>query len=218
MLCLLGNLKPMARKKSPLGHSHMAPVEMAPYGDAEEPKDKGKLVCNGTPESTIQVCMRRKKAGPAMNDHHAVCHHLSPTMGQADREHFVVLHLNARHQIMAQERVSTGSATGVEVHPREIFKAAIANNSVALIVAHNHPSGEGTPSRADLDLTERMKKAGEMLGIPILDHVIIGSKDESGMGACTSLAEKGYLGAGYSTLTPDLGTPKAKRGPGKRRA
>lgn len=188
---------PRKKKYPSLGHSRIAPPEIAPYGDAGgESTGKGKLVCNGTPESTIQVCMRRKKTGPAMSSAVAVCAHLSPTMAQADREHFVVLHLNARHQIMAQERVSTGSATGVEVHPREVFKAAIANNSIALIVAHNHPSGEGTPSRQDLDLTERLKKAGEMLGIPILDHVIIGSRDEDGKGACISLAERGYLG-GY---------------------
>ena len=87
----------------------------------------------------------------------------------ADREIFVALHLNARNQPVGHEVVSIGSL----VHPREIFKAAILSNSAGVILVHNHPSGDATPSREDIELTRRMVKAGEILGIEVLDHIIV---------------------------------------------
>ena len=92
----------------------------------------------------------------------------------SDREQFCCLHLNARNQVNALEIVSTGSLNASLVHPREVFKAAVLNNAASVILAHNHPSDDTTPSREDIELTRRMVSAGEIMGIEILDHIIIG--------------------------------------------
>lgn len=91
----------------------------------------------------------------------------------ADREHFVCLHLNARNQVNCIETVSIGSLNASLVHPREVFKAAILNNTASVIIAHNHPSNDTTPSREDIELTHRLVQAGEIMGIEILDHIIV---------------------------------------------
>lgn len=92
----------------------------------------------------------------------------------SDREQFVCLHLDARNQVNALEVVSVGSLNASLVHPREIFKAAILNNAASVILAHNHPSDDATPSREDIELTRRMVQAGEIIGIEILDHIVAG--------------------------------------------
>jgi DNA repair protein RadC len=92
----------------------------------------------------------------------------------SDKEHFVVLCLNARNQINTIETVSVGTLNASLVHPREVFKAAILQNSASIILAHNHPSDDVTPSREDLELNKRMVDAGEIMGIEVLDHLIVG--------------------------------------------
>jgi hypothetical protein len=108
------------------------------------------------------------------------------SLGRKDREHFVALFLNCRHQVVRRRTVAIGSLNGVEIHPRELFKPAIRASSAAIIVAHNHPSGDPCPSRADIELTQRLREAGELLGIPILDHLIISRN------GFISLAERGW--------------------------
>lgn len=95
----------------------------------------------------------------------------------ADREKFVTLFLDARNRITGSEVVSVGSLNASLVHPREVFKAAILKSAAAIILVHNHPSGDVTPSRDDLDLTVRMVKAGQIIGIEVLDHLIIGGDE-----------------------------------------
>lgn len=95
-----------------------------------------------------------------------------------DRECFVVAMIDAKNMITGFEVVAMGSLTGVEVHPREVFKAAMLMSAAAILVAHNHPSGDPTPSEADVDLTRRLYEAGKLIGIPVIDHVVIGA-DES---------------------------------------
>jgi DNA repair protein RadC len=92
-----------------------------------------------------------------------------------DREAFIVLLLDVKHRVIAEEVVSIGILDGSLIHPREVFKAAIVANAAALIVAHNHPSGDPKPSGQDAEVTRRLRKAGEVLGIPVVDHVIVGS-------------------------------------------
>ncbi len=92
------------------------------------------------------------------------------------REHFLVLLLNARHEVMGQETVSIGSLNASIVHPREVFRPAVAGAAAAVVLAHNHPSGDGEPSDEDLAITKRLVQAGEILGISILDHVIIAGR------------------------------------------
>lgn len=94
-------------------------------------------------------------------------------IGDPDREYFVCLLLDGKNRITGIHTVSQGSLNQSIVHPRETFKAAILANSAAIILAHNHPSGDLTPSREDREITRRLKEAGELLGIRVLDHVII---------------------------------------------
>lgn len=93
------------------------------------------------------------------------------------REHFVALYLDAVHQVSCYSIISTGTANRCLAEPREIFQRAIVAGAVAVIVAHNHPSGDLTASDADVRVTERLRKAGECLGIPVLDHVIVTHDD-----------------------------------------
>jgi DNA repair protein RadC len=102
-------------------------------------------------------------------------------------EHFRILILNTRHQVLAERDISVGSLNASLVHPRETFRAAIAQGAAALVLLHNHPSGDPTPSADDLALTARLAQAGQLLGIPILDHLVIGD------GRYVSLREQGLL-------------------------
>lgn len=94
----------------------------------------------------------------------------------ADREHFLVLYLNARNVVIHQETVSVGSLNANIVHPREVFRPAITAGAAAVILVHNHPSGDVSPSREDLSLTQRMTEAGRLIGIEVLDHLIVAGR------------------------------------------
>jgi len=89
-----------------------------------------------------------------------------------EREHLYVMHLNGRHQIKLVELVVIGTMTEVMVHPREVFRRAVKEGSAAIAIGHNHPSGEVSPSDMDLAFTKRIHEAGEILGIPLLDHIV----------------------------------------------
>ena len=89
------------------------------------------------------------------------------------KEHFVGLYLNARHELIHKELISIGTANASMVHPRDVFAPAILHNAAAVIVAHNHPSGDATPSPEDRDVTHRLKEGGRLLGISVLEHIII---------------------------------------------
>jgi DNA repair protein RadC len=94
-----------------------------------------------------------------------------------DRERFLALYLDTRHRVMAAETVSIGSLNASLVHPREVFKPAVAMSAAAVIVAHNHPSGDPSPSGDDLDLTARLDRCGDLLGIALLDHLVVGDEE-----------------------------------------
>jgi DNA repair protein RadC len=89
------------------------------------------------------------------------------------REVVVVL-LNAKHRAIGINTVSIGTLTASLVHAREVFRPAVTLPTAAVILAHNHPSGDSSPSTEDIELTRRLRQAGELLGIPVLDHVILG--------------------------------------------
>ncbi|TMQ59741.1 MAG: DNA repair protein RadC [Candidatus Eisenbacteria bacterium] len=91
----------------------------------------------------------------------------------ANREHFVGFYLNSRNQVLRREIISIGSLNASIVHPREVYQPAIAVSAASLILAHNHPSGDPTPSEEDLAITRRLVEAGRILGIDILDHVVV---------------------------------------------
>jgi DNA repair protein RadC len=89
-------------------------------------------------------------------------------------EHFVVLFLNTKNRVIGRQTLSIGSLNASVVHPREVFRAAIRRSSASILCAHNHPSGDPTPSPEDLQLTRRLSEAGELVGIELLDHIVIG--------------------------------------------
>jgi len=89
------------------------------------------------------------------------------------REHFIALYLDGAHQVASYSIVSIGTANSAVVHPREVFQRAILAGAVSIIIAHNHPSGVLTPSPEDHKVTRRLKEAGEILGIKLLDHLIV---------------------------------------------
>jgi len=90
------------------------------------------------------------------------------------QEHFYILLLDTKNKVIKQEKISSGILDASIVHPREIFNPAIKNSSSRIILVHNHPSGDPTPSKEDLEITKNLIQAGELLGIEILDHIIIG--------------------------------------------
>lgn len=94
-------------------------------------------------------------------------------MGSLQKEQFRGLYLNSRYQVVHDEVISVGSLTANIVHPREVFQPALEYGAVAIIIAHNHPSGNLLPSNADLEVTEQLDAAGRLLGIDLLDHLII---------------------------------------------
>ena len=110
-----------------------------------------------------------------------------PEMGALEKEHFKGVYLDSRKRIIKQENIFIGSLNESVVHPREIFKIALDENAAAIIILHNHPSGDPKPSSFDIEMTKELVKAGDLLGIPILDHVIIGGKKY------VSLREKGLI-------------------------
>jgi DNA repair protein RadC len=90
-----------------------------------------------------------------------------------DREHFLTVLLDGQHRVVGIDDVAVGASGSCPVHPREVFKAAILANATAIIAAHNHPSGDLTPSVEDRAVTKRLVGAGTLLGIPLLDHLIV---------------------------------------------
>lgn len=95
-------------------------------------------------------------------------------IGDCDRESFCILCLNTKNEPTALHQVSTGTLNASLVHPRETFKLAILANSASIIACHNHPSGQPEPSPEDVELTERLRDSGSLLGIDLLDHIILG--------------------------------------------
>ncbi|MFC4320950.1 RadC family protein [Litchfieldia salsa] len=103
------------------------------------------------------------------------------------QEHFVCLYLNTKNQVLAKQTIFIGSLNASIVHPREVFKEAFKRSAASIIALHNHPSGDPTPSREDIDVTKRLVECGKIIGIEVLDHIIIGEHKY------VSLKEKGYL-------------------------
>lgn len=110
-----------------------------------------------------------------------------PGISRARKENFLLIGLNGRRQVIFTETISVGTLTATLVHPREVFKRAIIESCSSVVIAHNHPSGDPTPSHEDRLLTERMSQAGRLLGINLDDHLVIGK------GCFVSLRRLGLL-------------------------
>jgi len=112
---------------------------------------------------------------------------LAPKMKVLKSENFVCLYLNSRKKLIKEKTIFVGTLNESVVHPREIFKQALDEGAAAIILAHNHPSGDPTPSKEDIEITKELISAGEILGIRVLDHVIIGNEGSWSMADSNSI-------------------------------
>ncbi|HEY7472066.1 MAG TPA: DNA repair protein RadC [Gemmatimonadota bacterium] len=117
----------------------------------------------------------RRERQPTLSSPRAVWRHLALELRDRERERFLALCLNTRNELVREFVVSVGSLNASIVHPREVFKPALACAAAGLVIAHNHPSGDPAPSREDREVTRAIREAGRILDIPLHDHVIIGA-------------------------------------------
>ncbi len=116
-----------------------------------------------------------------------VAEYIIPQMKSLKKEYFKLIMLNTKNIVISLKDISMGSLNSSIVHPREVFLEAIKNSSSSVILCHNHPSGDPTPSKEDIDITNRLKECGKLLGIEVLDHIIVGDINY------ISFKEKGFL-------------------------
>jgi len=124
---------------------------------------------------------------PKISSPEDVYRQLYPRMREKKKEMFIELCLDTKNQIIKEETISMGSLNANIVHPREVFKTALSESAAHIIVAHNHPSGDPTPSREDIEITKKLVETGKIIGIDLLDHVIIGD------GRHFSMKEAGHI-------------------------
>jgi len=136
-----------------------------------------------------RLAARRLHPGAAIRGPGDVFSHFYPSLRLVPHEKFIALLLDGRHRVLREEVVSQGTLTASLVHPREVFRPALRESAAALILVHNHPSGDPTPSVEDREVTLRLVRAGELLGVRVIDHVVVAER-----GFC-SLKEEGAMEA-----------------------
>ena len=124
---------------------------------------------------------------PVFSSSHTLYSYFAPRFKNLKKEIFISVLLDAKNRLLREHKISEGTLTNSLIHPREAFKEAVKESAASVIFVHNHPSGDPEPSKDDITITERLKNAGNIIGIQVLDHVIIGD------GKCVSLKEKGIL-------------------------
>ncbi|HFQ7112500.1 TPA: DNA repair protein RadC [Pseudomonas aeruginosa] len=134
-----------------------------------------------------QLANLRLRRGRALTSTKEVLDHLQALLADHEHEVFALLMLDSRHRIISFEEMFRGTLDGASVYPREIVKVALAHNAAAVILVHNHPSGDPEPSQSDRNLTHKLREALNLVGVRTLDHIIVGHE------GCLSLAEYGYL-------------------------
>ena len=143
------------------------------------------------PEQILDAAQKivdtRTQRGSSFSDPATACEFFRAKLGGQEREVFAAAMLDTRHRLIEYVELFFGNIDGAEVHPREVARCALRLNAAAVIVAHNHPSGEVTPSSADRAVTTRLKQALALLDIRLLDHVIVGGPES------LSLARQGLL-------------------------
>jgi DNA repair protein RadC len=122
----------------------------------------------------LQACSTPFRAGERFSNSRELYYRYRARFFSASKEHFVSLHLNSKNQLIREVLVSIGSLSTSIVHPREVFAPAVRDSTAAVIFMHNHPSGDPAPSREDRDCTQRLLHAGQILGIRVLDHIVLG--------------------------------------------
>ena len=140
----------------------------------------------------ISLMVVREASGGRMNDPTQV-HQLCKDMNSCAQEQFVVLTLDTKNELIERHMVGLGTLNSVLVHPREVFRPAISDSAANIILVHNHPSGDPSPSSQDIQITKKLIEAGRILGIEVLDHVIIGRRKDERMDPYLSLRESGLV-------------------------
>lgn len=135
----------------------------------------------------LQLAGLRLRKGRALTSPQEVFSHLQALLAGYEHEVFALLMLDSRHRIIAFEEVFRGTLDSASVYPREVVKIALKYNAAAIILLHNHPSGDPEPNTADRNLTTKLQDALNLVGVRTLDHIVVGQED------CVSLAERGYL-------------------------
>ncbi|BFU96776.1 MAG: DNA repair protein RadC [Nitrospira sp.] len=143
-------------------------TEVRPQTNYRAPRYRVTLICEDAEREPSMLIQDSATAASILN----------PYFAGLDREQFLVCGLDAKHGIIGVNVVSIGSLTLAIVHPREVFKPLILMNACAWLCAHNHPSGDVTPSLEDRVLTKRLREAGELLGISLLDHLILANENK----------------------------------------
>lgn len=138
-------------------------------------------------ELSKRIAKERHQPNTKISSPRILAQYFMEVLRHEQKECFIVTFLDAKCRMMGYQMISTGSLTASVVHPREVYKIAIQKSAHSIIVLHNHPSGDPSPSKEDIQITERLKKVGEVIGIPLLDHIIIGD------GIYKSLKEESYL-------------------------
>ncbi|MBR6472629.1 MAG: DNA repair protein RadC [Firmicutes bacterium] len=149
------------------------------------PKRAASIVC--ALELGRRVATAPKERKQKLRDPGSMAEYFMEDMRYLKKEFFKVLLLNVKMEVIGQETVSVGELSGAPVHPRETFEPAIRKGAAAVCFVHNHPSGDPKPSKDDLDITRRLVECGDILGIRVVDHIIIGD------GIYTSLRRDGYI-------------------------
>jgi DNA repair protein RadC len=135
----------------------------------------------------------RREESPVLDNPVTVVNFIRESNRLKNVESFQVLLLNTRKKLIRVEEISEGTLDTILVHPREVFRAAIAANAAAIVLVHNHPSGDPTPSEADIKVTRDLIRAGQLLKIEVVDHVIIGRATADRAKDYSSLRELGYF-------------------------
>jgi DNA repair protein RadC len=134
-----------------------------------------------------QLATLRLRRGRALTSPKEVFSHLQALLADYEHEVFALLMVDSRHRVIAFREMFRGTLDGASVYPREIVKVALEHNAAAIILVHNHPSGDPEPSQADRTLTRKLQEALNLVGVRTLDHIVVGHE------SCVSLAEQGYL-------------------------
>lgn len=158
--------------------------ELAPVASLEAARTRD----DRTIARALEILLRRvSEPGPALGDIATCGSFFRLRLGDEAREHFEVAFLDSKHRLIAVERLFSGSVDGAEVHPRIVVQRALALNAAAVLLAHNHPSGNAEPSAADRAVTARLKSALGLVEVRLLDHFVVTA------GEAASMAARGWV-------------------------
>jgi DNA repair protein RadC len=138
-----------------------------------------------------RLSTRRLEPGMRIHGPSDVHRHFFERLRACPTERFLALLLDGRHRVLSEVEISRGTLTASLVHPREVFRSAIQRSAAAVVLVHNHPSGDPAPSREDEQVTERLTRAGELIGIRVVDHVIVAERGFHSFTDALSSGEKG---------------------------